>query len=64
MPHPADEKLHRLLTQSIDAEFMKNGFRADRHTEAVLAALERTGYRIVKWPEELQAAYKTGQSNA
>lgn len=41
-------KVEKLLTDTIDAEFMKNGFKASNHAQAVLRALEEAGYRIIK----------------
>ncbi len=37
----------QIITNTIDATFLQKGFKASRHTEAILKALKEAGYEIV-----------------
>ena len=37
----------QIIIDTVDATFLKRGFNASRHTEAILKALKEAGYEIV-----------------
>jgi len=37
----------QIITDTVDTTFLKKGFKAPRHTEAILKALKEAGYEIV-----------------
>ncbi len=37
----------QIITDTVDSTFLQKGFKASRHTEAILKALKEAGYEIV-----------------
>lgn len=44
--------VEKIITDAVDTTFMQRGFKASRHTEAILKALKEEGYVIVYRPHE------------